>query len=105
MAILGVFILVVVAPIIFFSASDFGSGFAYLSVLVPVAIGIGSVVTGVLQFTGQAKFGRVIEVDSSSAEKTQRTEDRLDELDRLKRRNMVTSEEYAAKRQEILKDL
>jgi len=33
------------------------------------------------------------------------TEDRLDELKRLKRRDMVTSEEYAAKRQEILKDL
>jgi hypothetical protein len=33
------------------------------------------------------------------------TEDRLDELERLKRREMVTPEEYAAKRQEILKDL
>jgi hypothetical protein len=33
------------------------------------------------------------------------TEDRLDELERLKRRDMVTPEEYAAKRQEILKDL
>jgi hypothetical protein len=32
-------------------------------------------------------------------------EARLDELERLKRRDMVTSEEYAAKRQEILKDL
>ncbi len=32
-------------------------------------------------------------------------EDRLDELERLKRRDMVTQEEYAAKRQEILKDL
>jgi len=32
-------------------------------------------------------------------------EDRLDELERLKRRDMVTPEEYAAKRQEILKDL
>ena len=34
-----------------------------------------------------------------------RVEDRLDELERLKRRDMVTHEEYAAKRQEILKDL
>jgi len=34
-----------------------------------------------------------------------RVEDRLDELERLKRRDMVTPEEYAAKRQEILKDL
>ena len=32
-------------------------------------------------------------------------EDRLDELERLKRRDMVTPDEYAAKRQEILKDL
>ena len=32
-------------------------------------------------------------------------EDRLDELERLKRRDMITPEEYAAKRQEILKDL
>jgi hypothetical protein len=32
-------------------------------------------------------------------------EDRLDELERLKRRDMVTPEEYTAKRQEILKDL
>ena len=32
-------------------------------------------------------------------------EDRLDELERLKRRDMVTPEEYAAKRTEILKDL
>jgi len=32
-------------------------------------------------------------------------EDRLDELERLKRRDMVTPAEYAAKRQEILKDL
>jgi hypothetical protein len=34
-----------------------------------------------------------------------RAEDRLDELERLKRRDMVTAEEYAAKRQEILKSL
>ena len=32
-------------------------------------------------------------------------EDRLDELERLKRRDMVTAEEYAAKRQDILQDL
>ena len=32
-------------------------------------------------------------------------EARLDELERLKRRDMVTPEEYATKRQEILKDL
>jgi hypothetical protein len=32
-------------------------------------------------------------------------EDHLDELERLKRRAMVTPEEYVTKRQEILKDL
>ena len=37
--------------------------------------------------------------------KKRSAEDRLDELERLKRRDMVTPEEYAAKRQEILKDL
>jgi hypothetical protein len=43
---------------------------------------------------------------SSSDELLDRSvEDRLDELERLKRRDMVTPEEYAAKRQEILKDL
>jgi hypothetical protein len=38
-------------------------------------------------------------------QRTRSVEDRLDELERLKRRDMVTPEEYAAKRQEILKDL
>jgi len=38
-------------------------------------------------------------------QKLRTVEDRLDELERLKRRDMVTPEEYAAKRQEILKDL
>jgi type VI protein secretion system component VasK len=43
---------------------------------------------------------------SSSDELSDRSvEDRLDELERLKRRDLVTPEEYAAKRQEILKDL
>jgi len=36
---------------------------------------------------------------------SQTPEDRLDELERLKRRDMVTAEEYVAKRREILKDL
>jgi hypothetical protein len=46
------------------------------------------------------------ECQSSSDELAGRSiEDRLDELERLKRRDMVTPEEYAAKRQEILKDL
>jgi hypothetical protein len=37
--------------------------------------------------------------------KVRSIEDHLDELERLKRRDMVTPEEYTAKRQEILKDL
>jgi hypothetical protein len=37
--------------------------------------------------------------------KLETAEDRFDELERLKRRDMVTPEEYAVKRQEILKDL
>jgi hypothetical protein len=41
--------------------------------------------------------------DEQSHRKT--VEDRLDILERLKRREMVTPEEYTAKRQEILKDL
>ena len=42
---------------------------------------------------------------AASMPKERSVEDRLDELERLKRRDMVTPEEYAAKRQEILKDL
>ena len=45
------------------------------------------------------------ESEISAEEKKTTCEDRLDELERLKRRDMVTPEEYAAKRQEILKDL
>ena len=47
-----------------------------------------------------------LEEGSESFENRSRSvEDRLDELERLKRRDMVTPEEYAAKRTEILKDL
>jgi len=105
MTILGGFILLVVVPIFLFTASNFDSGFGYLVALVPVFIGMSAVVVGLLQFNGRAKFGRVIEIDSAAAGKEQRTEDRLDELERLKRRDMITPEEYATKRQEILKDL
>ncbi len=50
---------------------------------------------------------RLREVREKLAARTDRAsvEDRLDELERLKRRDLVTDEEYAAKRQEILKDL
>ncbi len=42
---------------------------------------------------------------SHPVEDSRSVEDRLDELERLKRRDMVTPEEYDTKRQEILKDL
>jgi len=42
---------------------------------------------------------------NSDYKRVRSVEDRLDELERLKRRDMVTLEEYAAKRQEILKNL
>jgi len=45
------------------------------------------------------------ELSASPQPKFRSVEDRLDDLERLKRRDMVTPEEYAAKRQEILKDL
>ncbi len=105
MAILGVFILVIVLPFSFFVVSNFNSGFAYLFLLVPTGIGIGSIVAGLLQFKGTVKFGHVVEAETSIPDNPQSPEDRLDELERLKRRDMVTPEEYAAKRQEILKDL
>lgn len=103
LAILGAFILVTVLPFGFFVTSNFNSGFAYLFLLVPAGIGAGSIIAGVLQFTGRVKFGRVIEAETRETAKE--VEDRLDELERLKRRDMVTPEEYAAKRAEILKDL
>ncbi len=48
---------------------------------------------------------RASKIDQALIARTSTSEDRLDELERLKRRDMVTPEEYAAKRQEILKDL
>ncbi len=50
-------------------------------------------------------FFTVSEIASQSPAPRVSTEDRLDELERLKRRDMVTPEEYATKRHEILKDL
>ena len=44
------------------------------------------------------------QIDSLGA-RWRSVEDRLDELEHLKRRDMVTPEEYATKRAEILKDL
>ncbi len=108
MAILGVVILVAVVPFSLFGVWNFrnASDVPALFLIVPIVmglLGIGSIVIGILQFTGKAKFGRVIEAETSDFAKT--AEDRLDELERLKRRDMVSPEEYAAKRQEILKDL
>ncbi len=107
MAILGAVVVIAVVPFCVFSFMNF-TGLPVIFFVVPAVMGlmgIGAVVVGVLQFTGKAKFGRVIEAETSASDKAQSTEDRLDELERLKRRDMVTPEEYAAKRQEILKDL
>jgi predicted Holliday junction resolvase-like endonuclease len=48
---------------------------------------------------------RAMENDSAQFAWQNSVEDRLDELERLKRRAMVTPEEYEAKREEILRDL
>jgi hypothetical protein len=51
-------------------------------------------------------YNRLAQSEISFQETFSRSvENRLDELERLKRRDLVTPEEYAAKRQEILKDL
>jgi len=55
---------------------------------------------GFLAYREELKLLRLLQES-----KNRSAEDRLDELERLKRRDMVTPEEYAAKRQEILKDL
>ncbi len=61
------------------------------------------VLGGILMFVPFMRIGKTgFQPESPSA---QSVEDRLDELDRFRRRDMVTPEEYAAKRQEILKDL
>ena len=58
----------------------------------------------VILFTRRAKAVDATLLDRIKASKGS-IEDRFDELERLKRRDMVTPEEYTAKRQEILKDL
>ena len=69
-------------------------------------------VSGGLAFFIVPFFGRIWDacqqvdlLQAASTPKKRSAEDRLDELERLKRRDLVTPEEYAAKRQEILKDL
>ena len=61
---------------------------------------------GLVGFVALRKMRQKAAANSSAQFAWQNSvEDRLDELERLKRRDMVTPEEYAAKRQEILKDL
>jgi hypothetical protein len=64
------------------------------------SIGVYALVRSVQLFAQAASYNRVRNLNNRAP-----VEDRLDELERLKRRDMVTSEEYAAKRQEILKHL
>jgi len=106
MAVLGSLVLVAAFPFSIFALLNF-ENLPGLFYLVPVGIGLGgiaSIVAGFRQFTGCAKFGPGVEAETDRGE-ARNVEDRLDELERLKRRDMVTPEEYAAKRQEILKDL
>jgi hypothetical protein len=110
MAILGFVILFFVAiPVLLFVMMNyFSKGFPVLFLVAPVVvglIGLSGIVAGVLQFTGKVKFGRQIQAETSISDKKLMTEDRLEELERLKRRDMVTPEEYAAKRHEILGDI
>jgi hypothetical protein len=107
MAVLGSLVLVAAFPFSIFALLNF-ENLPGLFYLVPVGMGLGgiaSIVAGFRQFTGCAKFDRVVETETFEREMARSVEDRLDELERLKRRDMVTPEEYAAKRQEILKDL
>jgi hypothetical protein len=59
---------------------------------------VASVINVFICWRGAAKF------DSSLVARAPSVEDRLDELERRKRRDMVTLEEYAAKRQDTLED-
>lgn len=77
-----------------------------------IAVGVGLGIGSLLFWLGLRGFNYEIAGSSSTkmengpkATRSHSVEDRLDELERLKRRDMVTPEEYAAKRQEILKDL
>jgi len=72
-----------------------GSGFC------GVVSGLFLLIAGIRRFRVAPAFRKQHEAPSSF----RLVEDRLDELERLKRRDMVTLEEYATKRQEILKDL
>jgi hypothetical protein len=81
------------------SDSQFSTG--VVSYLLGCVMGLYILVDGVRRFREMLASRSKWEGPSS----LQLAEDRLDELERLKRRDMVTPEEYAAKRQEILKDL
>jgi hypothetical protein len=71
----------------------------FVALALSVGAGIYLVVGGLRRVRAACVIPKEVMTDSRSIE------DRLDELERLKRRDMVTPEEYAAKRQEILKDL
>jgi hypothetical protein len=67
---------------------------------IDIWIGIPVIILAISFFVFQMVAGR-----SRLSSLPRSVEDRLDELERLNRREMVTPEEYAAKRQEILNDL
>jgi len=63
------------------------------------------VVGGYMAYDGFLRVREASAEESRPISSSKSVEDRLDELERLKRRDMVTPEEYAIKRQDILKDL
>jgi hypothetical protein len=98
---MGVLILGGVLPFAVFVALNMDSGLVlFVSATFPGLLGLATLTVGVLQCTGRIKLRpprMVIETGGP--------EQRLAELDRLKQGNLITPEEYATKRQEILKDL
>ena len=71
----------------------------------PYAIVIAGVAGIYLFYRGGSAFKNTFGVVAVIEEDFRSVEERLDELERLKRRDLISPEEYAAKRQEILKGL
>ena len=81
-------------------ASDIGIGAIVVTCILMLTASVSFMILCVYLFRSMRKAPQKTEVHAAP-----RAEDRLDELERLKRRDMVTPEEYTTKRQEILKDL
>ena len=83
-----------------------GMGVNAIAVYGDHVFGLLMIFAGVL-FSGHGAVGLLAgkKLDSAIEMDTCSTRDRLDQLDALKNEGRVTPEEYAVKRQEILKDL